>query len=108
MLKIADSEMAAVILNQNLWGYGEKRLGKLPPDVIVHLCNALLKKTPECPKAQIEALLEAKKRLPTPVRTATPSPEPPSPEPPSPSRRRPSRHHSVSYTHLTLPTILLV
>ena len=84
MLKIADSEMAAVILNQNLWGYGEKRLGKLPPDVIVHLCNALLKKTPECPKAQIEALLEAKKRLPTPVRTATPSPEPPSPEPPSP------------------------
>ena len=46
MLKIADSEMAAVILNQNLWGYGEKRLGKLPPDVIVHLCNCLLYTSP--------------------------------------------------------------
>ena len=98
MLKIADSETAAVLLNQNLWGYGEKRLGKLPPDVIVHLCNALLKKTPEDPKAQIEALLEAKKRLPTPTvegghrrrraaavaaaAAAEPPPPPPSPPPP--------------------------
>ena len=74
MIKIADSEMAAVILNQNLWGFGEKRLGKLPPEVVVHLCNALLKTTPKDPKDQIAALLEAKKRLPTPTRAATPAP----------------------------------
>ena len=74
MLKLADSEMAAVILNQNLWGYGEKRLGKLPPDVIVHLCNALLTTTPADAKAQVAALLEAKKRLPTPTRSSTPPP----------------------------------
>ena len=80
MIKIADSEMAAVILNQNLWGYAEKRLGKLPPEVVIHLCNALLKTTPKDPKDQIAALLQAKKRLPTPTRAATPSPEPP-PEP---------------------------
>ncbi len=79
MLKLADSEMAAVILNQNLWGYGEKRLGKLPPDVIVHLCNALLTTTPADAKAQVAALLEAKKRLPTPTRSSTPPPPPPPP-----------------------------
>lgn len=81
MLQLADSETAAVLLNQNLWGYGEKRLGKLPPEVIVHLCNALLSKTPEDPKEQIAALLEAKKRLPTPTVKRAPSP-PPEPDVP--------------------------
>ena len=86
MLKVADSETAAVILNQNLWGYGERRLAKLPPEVVVHLCNALLKTTPSDPREQIEALLKAKRKLPTPTVAAAalpPSPPPPSPPPPA-------------------------
>ena len=86
MLKVADSEAAAVILNQNLWGYGERRLAKLPPEVVVHLCNALLKTTPSDPQQQIEALLKAKKKLPTPTVAAAAlpaEPAPPSPPPPA-------------------------
>ena len=86
MLKVADSEAAAVILNQNLWGYGERRLAKLPPEGVVHLCNALLKTTPSDPQQQIEALLKAKKKLPTPTVAAAAlpaEPAPPSPPPPA-------------------------
>lgn len=86
MLKVADSEAAAVILNQNLWGYGQRRLAKLPPEVVVHLCNALLKTTPSDPQEQIEALLKAKRKLPTPTVAAVAlpaEPAPPSPPPPA-------------------------
>lgn len=86
MLRISDSETAAVILNQNLWGYGEKRLAKLPPEVVVHLCNALLHETPKEPAAQIEALLRAKKRLPVPTVAAAPPSNAPSPPPTPPPR----------------------
>ena len=92
MLKVADSETAAVILNQNLWGYGERRLAKLPPEVVVHLCNALLKTTPSDPQEQIEALLKAKRKLPTPTVAAAAlpaKPAPPSPSPPPPPPAEP-------------------
>lgn len=97
MLEVADSEAAAVILNQNLWGYGEKRLGKLPPGVVVHLCNALLLETPKDPAEQVAALLKAKKRLPVPTRSQTPPPAPPAPPPPPP-RPRESRTPSPEVT----------
>ena len=90
MLKVADSEAAAVILNQNLWGYGERRLAKLPPEVVVHLCNALLKTTPSDPHAQIAALLQAKKRLPTPTVAAEAVPPAPPPPPAAPPAAEPA------------------
>ena len=104
MLQLADSETAAVLLNQNLWGYGEKRLGKLPPEVIVHLCNALLSKTPEDPKAQIAALLAAKKRLPTPTveRAPSPSPSPDAPDEAEPPFRERLEIRLVSLNALKL------
>lgn len=72
MQSLAESEEAACILNQHLWGFGEKRLNRLSDGVLKHLCAALLTEVPESREEQVRQLLVAKKRLPVPVKSTTP------------------------------------